>query len=380
MNRLFMWFLLLSKRLYKKKAFLVLLVLIPAVVFGLSIAARDDSGFITVAVCSQNNEDKTAQSIINELKNDSLLIRYLTPKTPDEAVEFVKTGKADAAWIFAENMDEAIDDYVSLKNFDRAMVRVVERESTVYLKISHEKLSGILYKYCADNIYINYIRNNVSELDSFSEQELLNYYQNFESKGDLFEFAYPEGSYATQSIKDANYLISPVRGLLSVIVLLCGLSAAMFCIEDKKRGVFDFLNNRSRPFVDFACIFIAVLNISVVMIISIFILGINISFLRELIALMSFMLCCTVFCMLMKSICPNLKLLGSVVPLIAVFSVAVCPIFFDLKSLKTLQYLFPCTYYINGVFDDFYIYTSLVYSVVGISLIYLIKKIKRDEN
>ena len=65
--RIWMWFWLLTKRLYKKFTFLAILLLIPALVLGYGAAARGDSGMITV-VLAQKEDDPLAEELIRTLK------------------------------------------------------------------------------------------------------------------------------------------------------------------------------------------------------------------------------------------------------------------------------------------------------------------------
>ncbi len=379
MRKYFMWFCLLNKRLYKKATFVIILMLIPAVVFALSVVSSQDSGFMTVSLAQQDKNDAISSQIVNELLEENNLIRFINADDPDEAIYHVSSGRSDAAWIFPEDMQQKIDKFMENPSHKYAFVDVIQREETVPLTVSHEKLSGILYKYCARAVYLNFIRADVKELNGLTNEQLLSYYDNFRMQGDLFEFAYPEGSAATENIREMNYLMSPVRGLLAVISVLCGLAAAMFSIQDERNGVFGWVKQSSRFAVSQLCIGIAVLNVSVMMFISIFITGINVSFIRELLALGMFILCTTVFCGFMKTLFNSIKLLSSITPLLTVLMIAICPVFFDLKSVRILQYIFPPTYYLNSVFtNEFFVY-SAVYTV-ALTLLTLIfrKALKRQ--
>lgn len=379
MRKYFMWFCLLNKRLYKKATFVILLMLIPLVVVALSIISSQDSGFITVSLAKHDPNDIVSTKIVNELKSENKLVRFIEASTPDEAIEQVKMGKSDAAWIFPKDMQQKMNEFIDSPNQKNAFVDVVQRENTVPLTVSHEKLSGILYKYCARTVYINFIRANASELDDITDEQLFSYYDNFRMEGELFEFAYPEGSAATDNIREMNYLMSPVRGLLSVIAVLCGLAAAMFCIQDEKKGLFAWVKQSSRFGVSLICIGIAVLNVSVVMLISIFVTGINVSVMRELAALGMFMICTTVFCSLLKTVFNSIKLLSSITPLLTVLMIAICPVFFDLKSVRVFQYLFPPTYYLNAVFMNEYFLYAAAYSATGLLLTLLLRKMLKRQ-
>ena len=96
MKRLWMWFLLLNKRLYRKVTFLGLMLMIPVLVLSFYSAAGQSGGIVTIALAREDAADATAGALISELMSDSRVIQFQNT-TPQEALELVQTGKADSA-------------------------------------------------------------------------------------------------------------------------------------------------------------------------------------------------------------------------------------------------------------------------------------------
>lgn len=370
------WFLLFTKRLYKKASFVIILALIPLVVLGLGIVAKQDSGFVTIALSQKDSTDKTSNKIIDELTSDSGLLRFVEYDTSEEAIESVRYGNSDSAWILLDNMSERIKAFSSTKSADNAIAHVVEREQTVLLRISREKLSNVLYKYAAKDVYLSYTRTNVSVLDQLSDDELLMYYDDFFATDELFEYAYPSSSGGGQ-MQQINYLIAPVRGLLSVLVVLGAMASAMFFIRDEKQGTFAWVPESRKIYVEFVCQIIAVINLCAVMLISIYAVGLNVSLLRELAILVLYAISAALFGMLLRHLFNNAKILGALIPLFITVMIAVCPVFFEFKEFRFLQMFFPPTYYINAVNNTNYIKYMVVYIAVCLVLIAAIKFIKK---
>ena len=172
MKRLTKWFWLLNKRLYKKAAFLVLLAMIPLLVLLLGIVSRQESGFVRVAL-SADRSDPTAAEILDELNGSSALITFTETASAEEAQRMVRTGEADAAWIFPANLTEEIRAFAAVNGSREPVITVVEREQTVALRLSHEKLTSAVYKACSHALYLDFIRTNLSELDGLTDQELM---------------------------------------------------------------------------------------------------------------------------------------------------------------------------------------------------------------
>lgn len=375
MKRLIMWFLLLNKRLYKKLTFIIILLLIPLTVLAMGIVAKEDSGFIHIALAQEDAQDEISSSIIKKLTAESRLILFTQYDTPVSATQAVSMGQADAAWIFPEDMQGKISKFVDSRLASDYIVTVIEREETIPLRLSHEKLAGELFNYCSDTLYINFVREELPQLDNLSDEEIMTHYENFIMDGELFTFAYPDSSRPTDDVKSLNYLLAPMRGLLAVLVMLCGLSAAMFYIQDEAHGTFAWLPHSRRPLAAFACQSIAILNTAVVMLISLAVIGLTVSVMREILMLILFTLCSTVFCMVFSEIFRNIKVLGAITPLAVVLMIAVCPVFFDLAPLRPLQYIFPPTYYINSAHSDKFLIYSVVYFFAGILIYGALRKI-----
>lgn len=376
MKRMRKWLLMMTKRLYKKLTFLLILLLIPVLVLGYGIAAQEDSGIMTIAL-AQEGSDPMAEAVITDLATEPSLIRFVLCDTAEEAENMVSGAKADAAWIFAADTTDKLCKFVQNPTRKNAFVRVVEQEATIPLKLAREKLSGVVFGHCSPVFYLTYLRENVSELDSLSDEELLKFYDDFAQDIKLFEFAYLEDDGGAEDMTTANYLLTPVRGLLAVIVVLSGLAAAMYFIRDDRVGTFSLVPQRSKAVVEFVCQMIAVVNVAVMALIALVCAGLAEDLGRELLLLVLYALAVSLFCMTVRRLCQSLANLGTALPLLVVVMLVVCPVFFDFGQLRSVQYLFPPTYYINGAVSDRYLLLMIVYSLVLLAVYTLCGKLLR---
>lgn len=368
------WLLLLNKRLYKKITFLLILVLIPVLILGYGFAAQEESGVMTITLAQEGN-DPLAQTVMEDLKENSKLIRFVFCDSASEAKDMVRDGKADAAWIFAENMEELVGKFVLNPTRSNAFVRIFEGEETIPLKLAREKLSGTIFGHYSGTFYLSYIRENVPALEELSDEELMSYYDNFAKDIDLFEFAYLETEGGAQDAEDANYLLAPVRGLLAIVIVLGGMAAAMYFIRDDQAGTFALVPQGSRGIVEFCCQMIAVGNVAVVVLIAMFLSNLAGSLWRELAVTLLYSLTVSLFCMTLRRLCGKITAVGVLMPLLIVVMLVVCPVFFDLGQLRTLQYLFPPTYYINAAVSNRYLLLMGVYALVLLGIYYLLGKL-----
>lgn len=374
MRKIGKWFLLLNKRLYKKATFLLILLLIPALVFGYRALAQEESGVLTVALACQG-EDATAQQIMEELKSQSDLIRFVICQSPADAEAMVTGQKADGAWIFDDDLDAAICRFAADPARKNAFVRILEADSSVPMKLIREKLSGVIFSRTSGAFYLSYLRENVPGLENASDQDLMQYYEDFASDAHLFDFAYLDGGLREDNADKSHYLLSPVRGLLGVVIVLGALAAAMYYTQDEAIGTFSLVAQGQKPAVEFGCQVIAVCNVSFFCWIALTLSGLGATPLRELLLLILYTIATALFAMTLRRLSGSMGALGTLLPLLVVAMLVICPVFFDLGMLRYLQYLFPPTYYINAPYSDFYLYGLLVYGAVLLGIYILAGKL-----
>ncbi len=372
MLKVLKWFFMLSKRLYKKPSFIILLLLIPSCVFAFSFVAKQDSGFVNVVLAS-TDDDKVANAVINELLNEKSLINFSRASSEEAALAEVKSGLADEAWVFQSDVENKINDFVGKSK--NPVVTVFTKEQNVSVRLTREKLTGVLYKYCARAFYIDYVRSKFSQLDNLSNNQLIAYFDDTSVDDSLFSFKNPN-NVANES-EPANYLTTPIRGLLAIFAVLCGLAATMYYKQDEISGTFSYVKNNRKGFVAFGCVLTAVVNISVVLLLSLSLASLSTGFFKEVIILLLYAVSCTAFCLLLGSIFKKLNTYSAIIPLLTVVFIGICPVFFDFRILHSLQILFPPTYYVNSVYADRYLLYMVIYSAICLVLTFVINFVSK---
>ncbi len=367
MGKLLMWWCMLTKRLYKKPTFLIILLLIPVLTFGYGVLAQEDSGVLTVAL-AREDEDPLAVAVMQELSRSSELILFKTYPTAREAREQVAQGKADAAWIFSKNMQEKVCKFIAKRSSWNSFVKIVERESTVPVILAREKLSGAVFESCSKAMYLQYLREHVPALSDTADETLLSYYDAIAIEGNLFEYATVDGSEPVQDATEASYLMTPVRGLLAVVAVLCGMATAMYYTSDSSRGTFAWVSRRKLFWVELGCQTVSLVNVCAVTLLSLWAVGQTVGILRELAQMLLYILSVALFAMLLRRLLGGVKGLAVALPLLVVVMLVVCPVFFDLGALRQLQYLFPPTYYIHASYSSRYFWLMGAYALVLLGL------------
>ena len=126
MQKPFKWLLMLNKRLYKKAAFVTIMLFIPLCVFALGIAAEQQSGFVSIVLAREDNADPISTELVNSFMSEKSLVRFTLAASPAEAVSEVKSGGADAAWIFPTDMKSEIKKYAAIGSNKKPFIKVIE--------------------------------------------------------------------------------------------------------------------------------------------------------------------------------------------------------------------------------------------------------------
>lgn len=367
LRKLILWFWMLSKRLYKKPTFLVLIMLIPVFVVGYRTISGGESGILTVGLTGRG-EDPMVREIFADLQANSAMVTFRIYEDPQEAENLLRSGKLDTVWIFPEDMAQKIEAFTRNPTSDNAFITVLEREDNVSLMLVREKLSSAVFPYLSERIYVHFLRDLAPEWSGLSDAQLLEYYHGKNLDFDLFEF-----TGAAAGPKETNYLLSPLRGLLGTLILLCALATAMYGIRDQEKGTFGWVSKRWRFLPELGCHLTAALHIAAVCLMCLALSGLAGSLWTELAVLLMYSLCCSVFAMAMAQVFGSVKSVAMVLPLIMVAALVICPVFFDLGFLRRAQYILPPTYYINAVYNSRYLLDMGLYTALFAALAFLIR-------
>lgn len=365
-----LWMWMLTKRLYKKPTFLAILVLIPLLTMGYSAIVKGESGVATVALYGES--DPLTQEVFQQMEGSGQLLRYIRCETPERAELLVRTGKADAAWIFPEDLEASLKTFTENFEEGKAFVRVVQREENVLLALIREKLSGALYPYIAEEFYIQYMREKYPKLDHLTDEELMEYYEGSKASGELFDME----SDVKEQVQQVHFLMSPLRGLLAVVVVLGGMAAAMYHIRDEENGTFHWLSPRKRILPELAGQLVTSLNLGLAALLALWAVGMAQSLSKELLAWVLYSLCAALFCMVLRRLLGSIRALGTAIPLLIVGMLLICPVFFDLGPMRHLQRIFPPTYYVNCVYESYSMLLLLVYCTACGALCLLLDRLQ----
>ncbi len=370
MKRFFLWQYMLNKRLLHKKEFLILLCLIPFLVVGMTLLSKEDSGVVTVLLSVEDKKDSLVGEILEGMLEEDSIIQYkLVAK--EEAYESIRAGEADCAWIFREDFEnKLIGTFAGGEEEDKPVI-VVAQEDNVALQLARTKLYGNIFPKLAFLLCEDYLETEVFDGAPISVDELQGYYEANAVEGGLVQTIYvsPDelSDVSAASGKGEqqrfSYLVTPIRGLLMILIIVAGLVVTMYYMQDGERGMFAWIPVHKRRWLLYSYVLGAVFDTAVVVLLSLIISEGRFLSLRELLVFLVYLPITAVFCEFVKILCRKKEHLAKSIPLLSIAMLGLCPVFLDLGRGFIPQYLFPATYYLRVSNDYKMIFAMLGYTV-----------------
>lgn len=362
LRRALTWFYLLTKRLLKKPIIWVTLLLIPLFALVMSLALEEESAMVRVALYSSDT-DEMAEAVMDSLLHEESVVEFRRYADADAAIAAVKNGKADSAWGFTADFSEKVKEYADNVNRGKVLIEICEQEENVTLRLARERLYGALIPILSEEIYRAYLADELAFDVDANQDAVKQQYEEARPADQLIRFAFVDGG----ELSSVRYLRTPLRGMIAVLMAVCGIAAAMVFLREKEQGIYSYLSERKQTVVLWASCFSALLICAVLALIALLLSGNFTEWGKEIGLLVLYCLMCAFFCTFLAKICRRTAALAVVLPVAAVLLLVFCPVFFNHTIGMPLQYFLPTYYYLNAVSADGYVGRMLGY--IGIMLL-----------
>ena len=333
---------LFNKRLFSKASFVVILILIPAFVFGMSAVSANGGTVLSVALSAETESALTSE-IFDELLDNEHIIDF-SVLSREDALASLSSGDIDAVWHFPEDLAERIVKFADEPTARNYIVDVYQREETVLHKVSRERLNAAIFPNIT--FALMEIYSGVDGVDlELSKNELEQFYNNASAVGEnLFNISYFYGGDAKPS---GNILFAPLRGIVSVLAVIGGIAVCLFYLQDERAQRLMFVPAKKRFVFSVIYTLTAVFDIAIVTLLSFSLSGNSKGFLSELLLSLFLMLSITVFSVFIRSIFSRVSALGIVIPLLSLVLILLSPIFFTVNMPIWIEAFIPTASYLK---------------------------------
>lgn len=339
-KKIFTWIYLLCKHILRMPVILMLLLAIPAVTIAFSLLPDEASNTdISAGIYFEKNDDSTTNQFRTLLlSSDESSFSFIEYTDCQSMKADVISGKLECAYIFTDKFSDALSDG-KYKN----SVEVIKSSSSIMLSAVNEivfadivKISG--YGTLNDYIYTDYI-------DETAAPQLGEYmyaaYEAYCAGGETFhlDIRTENNISLNDEPQQSAGLTFPLRGILSILIMLASLSGSIAWLTDRENGLFA---PRPHSFHIISCILYPLLPAVLFTLCTELTLALSgnayplpvelIYSLRYIVLVTAFSCAC---CLLKKS-----RLVISLVPVIVLGSLIFCPIFINIESfLPAFRYL-----------------------------------------
>jgi len=359
LRRFFLWYGLMTKRLLKKPSYLILLLAVPVLTAAMTLSAQRDTGLLNIALAGGDG-DPVAAAAKEQLRNTRGLLRCLSFDSPEEAIEAVKTAQADAAWIFRDDAGQQLQKQVTASG-SRGAVMVVEREETVFLRLAREELAAVLYPTASRFLFREHLASLSGDKPLPDDSVLEPYYRTLSADQQVLIFTYDNGQ-VQEPIGDV--LTNPLRGLLSLLVVLAGLASCMFYYAEEEAESFLRIRGAAGRLLPLLCHLCAMAPVALAGLLALAFSGMIRHAGLELGLSALLCLASAGFCEVLRRLCRKQEVLGALLPILMMVMLVLSPIFLHFKQFAILRSLLPPVYYLNGAYRGapqarFFLYTAI---------------------
>ena len=355
-KKAFLWFYMFSKRLVLRWSFVCLLICIPLMVIGINAAVNKESGILTIHLCA-DKDNYGANEVIENIQSRKTTILFKKSVNLEESLKALEKQKIDAVWYFKDDLNKNADDYAKGKQ-KKPFVRVYEREDTIPLKLAREKLFGGVFNKLSYSLYKDFVYSEFVTPDIADEDVIKSY---IGKRGEVNNVVIMETIDGRITDVGESYLIAPMRGLLALLIMLCGFASALVFIDDRSKGRFDWITGKLQIVPAFAQCFSGVAMASVMVFISLFCTGVFTGAFNEALSMLLFSLAAALFCLNLCMIFKSAVKLAATIPALVILVLALSPVFFSIDVLNGVKLLLPTHYYLHMIHDTAYVTKIIAY-------------------
>ena len=349
---------LIQKRVALKPIFIAVLLLIVLLSAVYPLLSNGGGSVITVAVYADEN-DEAVKPVLEDLIGHNGMIVCYTVDSAEEARLAAAEGRADAGWVFLPDFNDRIGKFLSGDDpDDRALVLCYERENNVYLNLSRERLFTAMFESVSRAIFVEEMRR-VSGGEPTPEN-VKRYYSDSIKKDELIEFR--DGS--DNLLEKQDYMISPLKGLLAILVFAGGMAAAIMCAKDEHSGIYLAVGRGRALSFKLLEIFIPTLDLGLAVYAALALLGLMNDPARDALLLFAYVLASAALSFFLSEVLRTPVRLSIALLLIIQLSIAAAPIFISIGQLRVLSCCLPCYHYLVGEYNNDGILYLFLYAAV----------------
>lgn len=372
------WIKMLTKRLLYKPTFVLTLLLIPLFVLFLQRSLHSGDAILQVALCAESSDPSALESTLITRMSDASnsTVHFYICDSLSELQDDLDNNRAICGYLFPRHLEQKLEEHAR-KN--TAIITAYHRANATETRLLDEFVYRMIYEELAYDIVEQHIFDKKKEQQS---GRLRNLYKQYQQNYTFIRFEYADGSdNQILNQQNSNYLLLPVRGICSVLILLAAMTGTVFWYQDHDRKLFLWLPRSYKTMVPMLYSLIPAVLAGICGMTAIIMTGFARQILQEGICMGLFLLAISAYSMLLQELLPDANSYLAAIPLSVIGSILLCPIFADLTAalplLKPLRMFSPVSYYLNSIYMVQARWELLFYSIAVFILAMGIHKLRK---
>ncbi len=347
------------KRLLKNRAFLLLLLCFPFLLYALSSAFQsEDDSRISVGICLAT-EDSLAVTLYDKLLSmDDSLFSFNDIASEDELLRLVKNGTLECGYFLHKDLGKELDKS-RLKN----LITVYASENTTCKGVLNELVYAALFEEYALSLFQSSLAiaghlpmtpeaSASFSLPAVTEDMIERYYRSHLEDGSTFHFdvqlvsaSAPAEAYGTEVAT-----LPLLRGFTALFLLLCGFLGLLTIVRDRQNGVYARVSQKRYFLLSRITLLVYLLLSGVVCLLGLALTGVTTAWGTELLSMLCYLLALFVFYTLLGALVRNHTVLCAAFPMLVLCTLVFTPVITDLSAffpwMKGVRYVLPTYYYL----------------------------------
>ena len=362
----FIWFRLMMKRMIKKPAFLLFLLILPLMSFLIDRLGQGESAGVAAGICLEAEEDMQ-QEFLSILKEQEGILQFRLYEEEAKLREAVEKGELDCGVLLRRDLWNGLD----AGAWQNTITLYVTASSSM-TEIVKEKIASVVFTIYSEENYSSYIAQSkvfTAAEEAAVKEEIVSFakaaYEAHLLDGSTFAFQYLGNSGGIQeTTQEAVFPVSfRLRGILAVCIFLSGLCGLLTDWKDREER--RFVRFVPPVLTTMVNIWVPTIYTSVVALFSLLLTkqaaffatgyskgtasllaGVG----KEAGAFLFYQFIIVFYCSIIRVVLKKQEAIAAAIPLLTLASIVCCPVWIRLAVylpfFRVLEKLFPATYYL----------------------------------
>lgn len=354
-QRIRVYSMLLWKRMWKSHKVFFLFALTPLFVFVAGKLQNREEAGVRVVICmealsgEETEEKEAAEALKNRLETRDGILTFSFLSSEEGVKQEVAASRAECGYIIPADLMEKLQN----KRYGK-VIKGYTSPHTSMQKICEEALFAEIFalyeemtfgEQAADLLCAEPEAGQHGQLAKRAEE----LFEMYRYNGSTFQFTYEDYNLEAAEKVSVGTDGKMLKGVLGVLIFVCGLCGTMDTLEDEERKRTFCLEGRGS--FQMLTIYLPILFMSVVTLLCLAVCGTGQRIGEEVWKLLLYQFILLLYCLILKKLFGKEERLAAAAPVLILLTIVICPVFVDLSQFipvfNLLEKAFPLSYYLH---------------------------------